>query len=256
MRRLVSAVVCLVGLVAVVATTARAASPADTSRVHLGAQGAGTDAFVAWPEGDATAPAVIVVQEWWGLNAQIREIARRLARQGYVAIVPDLYHGKVADDNDAERAHVLMRGLDNTVALGELDLAAQWLRGQPRTSKSRIGVMGFCMGGGLAEQFALRTPTLAAVVMFYGPPETDPARLKSLKAPLQGHFGADDDGIPPAKVSALREGLKAAGKPAEIYSYTGAGHAFMHEGRDSFRPDAAKTAWARTLAFLQKNLKV
>jgi carboxymethylenebutenolidase len=255
-RRLIPVVLCVLWVASSPLHAAHAATArADTSRVHLGPAEAGTDAFVAWPDGEGPAPSVIVVHEWWGLNDQIREIARRLARQGYVAIVPDLYHGKVASDSDPERAHVLMRGLETDVAAADLGEAARWLRTQPRTAKRRVGVMGFCMGGALAEQLALRDGALSAVVMFYGPPETDPARLASLTAPLQGHFGAQDDGIPKAKVDALREGLRAAGKTAEIYTYPGAGHAFMHEGRESYRPDAARQAWARTLSFLQKRLK-
>ncbi|MBI5709287.1 MAG: dienelactone hydrolase family protein [Candidatus Eisenbacteria bacterium] len=150
---------------------------------------------------------------------------------------------------------MLTRGLDQEEAMGVLDGALGWLRAQPRAAKTRVGVVGFCMGGALAERWALRGGDLAAVVMFYGSPETDPARLAALRAPLQGHFGADDDGIPAKKVEELRGGLAAAGKTAEIFSYPGAGHAFMHEGRDSFRPDQARQAWARTLSFLQKHLK-
>jgi carboxymethylenebutenolidase len=236
-------------------TSAVAAVKPDTAMVHLGAPGSGTDAFVAWPAGNGPAPAVIVVHEWWGLNDQIKEVARRLARQGYVAIVPDLYHGKRASDDDTERAHVLSRGLDRDVALEELRAAARWLRAQPRTSKARIGVIGFCMGGSLAQQLALHSDEIAAAVVFYGSPDTDPAKLAGLGAPLQGHFGAKDDGIPVSRVDALRNGLKAAGKTAEIYIYPGAGHAFMNEARPSYHPDAAKQAWARTLAFLQKYLK-
>ncbi len=226
---------------------------ADTLRVHLGPAEAGTDAFVALPAGTKAAPAVIVIHEWWGLNDQIRDIARRLARQGYVAIAPDLYHGKVTDD--PETAHVLVRGIEEDKALADLDGAASWLRAQSRTAKSPIGVVGFCMGGGLSLLFALHDSTVAAAVMFYGSPETDTLKLAALKAPLQGHFGADDQGIPPARVDEFKTALKSAGKSAEIYEYAGAGHAFMHEGKPSYRPDAAKQAWARMLALFQKHLK-
>ena len=225
----------------------------DTSNVQLGSAGAGTRAFVAWPAGKGAAPAVIVVFEWWGLNEQIRETARRLAREGYVAIVPDLYHGKVADD--PEMAHTLVRGLDDERALADLDDAERWLRAQSRTAKSRLGVVGFCMGGRLSELFALHEPATAAAVMFYGRPETNPAKLSSLKAPLQGHFGAEDQGIPPDSAAAFRNALKAAGKKGEIYVYPGAGHAFMHEGRASYHAESARQAWERTLAFFKKNLK-
>ncbi|HEY2955240.1 MAG TPA: dienelactone hydrolase family protein [Candidatus Eisenbacteria bacterium] len=226
---------------------------ADTSRVHLGPAGASTDAFVALPPGSGNVPGVVVIQEWWGLNGQIREIARRLAKEGYVAIAPDLYHGKVT--SDPEMAHTLMRGLDENRALVDLNEAARWLAAQPRTAGRRMGVVGFCMGGRLAELFALGDSSLAAAVMFYGYPETRPDRLAALRAPLQGHFGAEDQGIPPDSVAAFQAALSSAGKFAEIHLYPGAGHAFMHEGRKSYRADAAKQAWARTLAFFQKYLK-
>ena len=235
------------------AAASAASGSVDTSRVHLGPSDAGTGAFVAWPAGTAAAPAVIVIHEWWGLNEQIREVARRLARRGYVAIVPDLYHGKVADD--PELAHTLSRGLDEDRALADLDDALRWLRAERRTAKGKVGVVGFCMGGRLSELFALHEPGTAAAVMFYGRPETNPQRLSALRVPLQGHFGAEDQGIPPESVVAFRTALKTAGKNAEIYLYAGAGHAFMHEGRKSYHADAAQQAWSRTLAFFQKHLR-
>lgn len=228
-------------------------APHDTAQVHLGPTPGGTGAFVAWPAGRGPAPAVIVVHEWWGLNEQIRGTARRLAREGYVAIVPDLYHGEVTDDPD--RARELAQGLGEGRALADLEAAVAWLRAQPRTAKARIGVLGFCMGGRLAQLMALQSRDLTAAVMYYGRPETDPAKLAPLRVPLQGHFGAEDQGIPPDRVAELRAALEKAGKAVEIYLYAGAGHAFMHEGRPTYRADAARLAWARTLAFLQKHLK-
>ena len=230
-----------------------ASAPVDTSHVHLGPADAGTGAFVAWPAGKGAAPAVIVIHEWWGLNAQIREVARRLARQGYVAIVPDLYHGKVADD--PELAHTLSRGLDEDLAEADLDAALGWLRAERRTAKSKAGVVGFCMGGRLSELLALRQPGMAAAVMFYGLPEANPQKLAALRVPLQGHFGAEDQGITPETVVAFRTALKTAGKNAEIFIYAGAGHAFMNESRPSYHAEAARPAWERTLAFFKKNLR-
>jgi carboxymethylenebutenolidase len=228
-------------------------SGADTARVHLGAPGTGSEAFVAWPDGRGPAPAIVVLHEWWGLDAHVREVAHQFARQGYVAVVPDLYHGLLA--SDPERARQLKDGLDPADAFATIDGAIQWLRGQPRTARARVGVVGFCMGGGIAERYALRARGLDAVVMFYGQPETDPAALAGLTAPLQGHFGAEDASIPLAKVDELRVALAKAGKSAEIHTYPGAGHAFMHEGRDTYRPDASRQAWARMLGFLQQHLK-
>jgi carboxymethylenebutenolidase len=235
------------------AAAAADASRSDTSRVQLGQPGAGTAAFVTWPANRAASPAIIVVHEWWGLNGQIRSVARRLAQEGYVAIVPDLYHGQVA--GDPEYAHELSRGLDEEKALGDLDAALGWLRTQSRVDRRRIGVVGFCMGGRLSELMALHSPDLAAAVMFYGRPESDAGKLAALKAPLQGHFGGEDRGIGPDQVAALRAALAKAGRTGDIYVYAGAGHAFMHEGRSSYHADAARLAWTRTLQFFQKYLK-
>jgi carboxymethylenebutenolidase len=221
----------------------------DTARVRLGT---GAGAFVAYPSGDRPAPGVVVVHEWWGLNSQIRSIALRLSRQGYVAIVPDLYGGRIA--GDAETAHVLSRSLDEERAVAVLASAASWLKAQPRVAKSRIGVLGFCMGGGLAQQVALGDGALAAVVVFYGTP-LPAARVTRLEAPLLGHFGANDDGISADRVEAFKAALARENKVHEIYLYAGAGHAFMNDERPSYNPDAARLAWARTLAFLQKHLK-
>ncbi len=232
-----------------VAALAAPAGP-DTAHVQLAD---GTGAFVIQPPGHRASSAVVVVHEWWGLNAQIRALARRLAEQGYLAIVPDLYHGHVADD--PEQAHVLSRGLDPDSAQVTLAAAAAWARQSLRGGHPRVGVLGFCMGGGLAQRFALADSSLSAAVMFYGPPVTDSVRVARLRVPLQGHFGADDEGIPPRTVDALRRALGRAVVPGDVYVYAGAGHAFMNETRPSYRPDAARQAWARTLAFLDRHLK-
>jgi carboxymethylenebutenolidase len=230
-----------------------AAAPGDSSNVRLTGAAGGTGAFVAWPAGRDPAPGIVVVHEWWGLNTQIRTVARRLAKEGYVAIVPDLYHGKVADD--PELAHELMRGLDENKAVTYLEAATAWLRAQPRVGKQRIGVVGFCMGGRFSQLLALHNPQLSAVVMFYGRPETAPETLAKLHAPLQAHFGAEDQGIGLDQTDALRAGLSKAGKPGEVYVYHGAGHAFMNDMRPSYHADASRLAWARTLQFFQKHLK-
>lgn len=229
------------------------AAVADTARVHLGPGEGGADAFVAFPPGVKSAPGVIVVHEWWGLNAEIRALAKRLAQQGYVAIVPDLYHGKVA--SDPENAHVLMRGIDEGEALATLQAAAEWLAADPRVQKRRRGIVGFCMGGGLALQEAIDDPALSAAVVFYGSPESRPERIAKLAVPLLGHYGADDQGIDVSRVEAFDRTLHGAHKDAEIDVYSGAGHAFMNEEQASYRPEAARLAWARTLYFLQKHLK-
>lgn len=252
MRQLACVVMAALLAAAPAAAAKKPAAP-DTAFVRIGSGAAATGAFVAYPLNATPAPAVIVAHEYWGLNAQIRSLARRLAREGgYVVIVPDLYHGKVADD--PEQAHVLMRGLEMPAADADFAAATRYLRSDPRV-KGRIGVMGFCMGGGVALDFGIHDPTPAAVVMFYGPPNTDPAQLASLKAPVLAHFGIKDDGIPPAKVEQFSDAMKKAGRDLRVYSYAGAGHAFMNDTRPSYAPDAARQAWARTLDFLQHQLR-
>ena len=222
----------------------------DTARVELSS---GTTAFVVYPPGRKTGPAVLVVHEWWGLNGQIRGVARKLAQQGYIAIVPDLYHGRVTQD--PEQAHVLLRGLEDAAVFADLDAAVAWLRASPRVGKGRVAAIGFCAGGAYTLQYAIARPELAAAIVFYGPPETDAAKLAKLSVPLQGHFGGRDEGIPAARVEALRAGLVKAGKTGEVFTYAGADHAFFNEDRPAYHADAARHAWTRALAFLQKYLK-
>jgi carboxymethylenebutenolidase len=140
------------------------------------------------------------------------------------------------------------------VAMTDFDAARSWLRHDARVAQMPVAVMGFCMGGGVALGYGMHDSTVAGVVMFYGFPETDPAKLAALRAPVMAHFGARDDGIPPAKVESFRDGMKQAGRSLEVFTYADAGHAFMNDRRPSYAPAAAKQAWARTLEFLRRTL--
>lgn len=231
-----------------------AAAARDTARVRLGPpQAGGTDAFVVWPTGREPAPAVVVVHEAWGMNGHIRAVARRLAQEGYVVIVPDLFRGPVTDDPGSARELAL--GVDEERALDDLAAAVAWLRGESRVVGARVGVLGLGMGGRLAELYALRDSTLAAAVMFYGGPETDPAKVAALRVPLQAHFGEADPDIGAGQVEALRAALAQSGNTADVYVYPGAGNAFLNASGPSYHRDAARQAWARMLQFLQKLLK-
>src|SRR6266850_7852641 len=209
--------------------------------------------YLVKPEGKGPFPGVVVIQEWWGLNDQIKGVADRLASEGYVALAPDLYHGKLA--TDPEKAHELMRGVEEKVALGDLSAALDFLREQPEVGQGKVGSIGFCMGGGLALRLALSRSDLAGAVMFYGSPETDPEALKKAACPVLGLFGEEDQGIPRDKVDAMVSGLRQAGRDAEVHFYPKAGHAFFNETRPSYSPEAAADAWKRTLAFFQAQLK-
>ncbi len=207
------------------------------------------------PEGKGPFPAVIVIQEWWGLDDWIKDQARALAREGYAALAVDLYHGKVT--KDPEVAHQLMSGLPEDRAIRDLKGADAYLQSRADVKKDRIGVIGWCMGGKYTLQLATLEPGLKAVVAYYGAPPTEPAALARIKAPILGNYGGDDKGPSPEQVKAFEEALKKAGKTVDIKIYPGAPHAFANPNNPwkGYREDAAKDAWARTLAFFATHLK-
>jgi len=197
---------------------------------------------------------MVVIQEWWGLNDWVKEQARKLAEQGYVALAPDLYRGQVASDPNA--AHELMRGMPQDRALRDLEGAFAYLAARKDVEAKKIGSVGWCMGGGLSLQLAVHEPKLAACVVNYGAPPTDPADIAKIHAPILGNYGALDRGIPPANVEAFEKALRAEGKTMDAKIYDGAGHAFENpNNKDGYRPEAAADAWNRTVAFLAKALK-
>jgi carboxymethylenebutenolidase len=220
--------------------------------VEIQAAGEKVPAYVALPAAGAARGGVVVAHEWWGLNEQIKGVAERLAAEGYAAIVPDLYRGVVA--GDPEKAHELMRGLQDGRASSILRAAASYLQAQEDLAGRRTGIMGFCMGGRLALLAAMDGKELAGAVMFYGAPVIEKERLSALSAPVLGLFGAQDKGIPLSDVKAFETAAKAAGKNVEIQLYEGAGHAFFNETRPAYNKDAAADAWKRTLAFFERAL--
>ena len=216
----------------------------------------GVKAFLAQPEGKGPFPAVVVIQEWWGLTDWIKDNAKRLAEQGYVALAPDLYRGKVA--NDFRKAGELMRGLPADRAVRDLKGAVTALSAMDNVDKNRIGSIGWCMGGGYSLQLALADKRVTACAMCYGRVVTDAGKLKPLNATVLGIFGAEDRGIPPDQVRQFEKALKGAGKKVErVQIYDKAGHGFMRPGKTNpaYNEDAAKDAWKRIDAFFAKNLK-
>jgi carboxymethylenebutenolidase len=207
------------------------------------------------PEGKGPFPAVIVIQEWWGLDDWVKDQARALAREGYVALAVDLYHGKVT--KDPEVAHQLMSGLPEDRAVRDLKGTFAYLQSRADVRKDRIAAIGWCMGGRYALELATLEPGLKAVVAYYGAPPTDPAALARIKAPILGNYGGDDKGPAPDQVKAFEEALKKAGKSADVKIYPGAPHAFANPNNPwkGYREEAARDAWARTLAFFTKHLK-
>ena len=211
--------------------------------------------YLARPSGNGPFPGVIVIQEWWGLNDWVKQQADALAKEGYVALAPDLYRGKVTSSQ--EEAHQLMSGLSQDQALGDLKAAFNHLAARKDVRKNRIGVIGWCMGGKYALLLATEEPTLAATVAYYGAPPTDAAAVARIKSPVLGNYGAEDKGPSPEAVRAFEDAMKKAGKSTDVKIYPGAGHAFATENTPwgGYRKEAAGDAWSRTIAFFNAHLK-
>src|SRR5262245_41882320 len=201
-----------------------------------------------------SAPGVLVIQEWWGLNSHVRSLADRFAGEGFVALAPDLFHGQETREPD-EAARLLM-ALNVEQAARDLRGAASYLLGQGGASGRRLGVVGFCMGGQLALYAGTVAPDqIGAVVDFYGiHPNVKPDWSK-LQAPVLALFAERDDFVTPEVARALVEAVRAAGKSIESHTYPGVDHAFVNDERpEVYSPDAAADAWRRTLTFLRAHL--
>ena len=205
--------------------------------------------YYSAPDAGEEAPGVVIIQEWWGLNDQIRAVAERLTMTGYRALVPDLYKGKVTLEV-AEAEH-LMSNLDFAdAATQDIRGAIQYLKG----SSPKIAVLGFCMGGALSILTAVHVKEVDVAVCWYGIPPEEAADPSTIKIPLQGHFAQEDEFFPPTQVDALESRLQKGNVTHEIYRYP-AKHAFGNETGDNHDPEATKLAWQRTVDFLAKHIK-
>jgi carboxymethylenebutenolidase len=200
----------------------------------------------------AHAPGIVIIQEWWGLQDQIRGICDRLALCGYNALAPDLYAGKTVPYHDHAAA------LREMKSLNFLDAADQTVRGAVQYLKkngAKAGLTGFCMGGAVTILGAARIPELAAAVAFYGLPPEGAVSPADIKIPLQGHYAKNDDYSMVQHVEKFEAGLKAAKAEFEFFHYE-ADHGFMNEQRDAHERAASELAWERMLGFWERHLAV
>ena len=219
--------------------------------------GKSVNGYLAEPASAAKAPGVVVIQEWWGLNDQIRGVADKMAKAGYRALVPDLYRGKEAVD--AKEANHLMTGLNFGDAAGQdIRGAVQYLK---KTGSGKAGVTGFCMGGALTVLSAVNVPEMDAGVIWYGYPPLEYVDASKIKAPLLGHWATQDQAFAIGGVDKLEEKLRAAKVSFEFHRYN-CKHAFANETADSkgldmlkYDAKAAEQAWKRTMDFFAKQLK-
>lgn len=197
-------------------------------------------------------PGVIVIQEWWGLVPHIKDVADRLAGEGYVALAPDLFHGKTTTEPD--EAGKLLMSLKIDDAARDMAGAFDYLKSHDATT-GKMGSVGFCMGGGLSLYLATLRPVDACVI-YYGAmlPNMNPDVTKIAGAIL-GHYAENDGWASPEAAAALEKRLKDAGKHVEFHQYTGTEHAFFNDTRpEVYNADAAKLSWQRTLDFYKKHL--
>lgn len=206
--------------------------------------------YLAYPSSGEAVPAIIVIQEWWGLNDHIKDVARRFANEGFVVLAPDLYHGQVATEPDEARK--LVMELDNAEAVKEIEQAIAYLQEQDYVSGDKVGVVGYCMGGGLVLRTALASDDVGAGVVYYGSP-LDPAEAGEVKAPILTFVGTEDN-IPVDAIEAMHAAFTEAGIKNEYEVYDGAQHAFFNDTRESYNEQAATDAWPRTLAWFHENL--
>jgi carboxymethylenebutenolidase len=233
-----------------------AVSGCATEPVQWTSDGAAITGFLAKPTHVASgAPALVILHEWWGLGEEIKALARRFAREGYVALAPDLYSRQGSKVAAApQEAAALMTALSSQQVLRDLNAGVRWLKSLPAVDGRRIGLVGFGMGGTLALTQAAHNSDLKAVVVFYGkvpPVET----FRYLLCPVQYHYAAKDGWVTKPEVDRLREGMAQQGKTGVVHTYADADQGFFNEARrETHRAEDAALAWERMLAFLAEQL--
>lgn len=210
-------------------------------------------AYVAKPEGEGPFPAVIMIHEFYGLNESIIGKAEGLAQEGYYVVAPDTFRGSTTSWIPRAIYQVISTKQENVNA--DLDSVYAWLEAQPDVDPNRIAIAGFCYGGRASLLYSLHNNRLAATVVFYGSPETDPEVLKNLPGPVLGIFGGADQSISQVDVQAFEDGLMEADVPHEITVYDGQPHAFVTDIESIRAGGVQGQAWAQMLAFLNENLK-
>jgi carboxymethylenebutenolidase len=235
----------------------------DAGATTVAAKDRELPAYFARPAGRKSLPIILVVQEIFGVHEHIKDIARRLAKAGYLAVAPDLYvrQGDVSQLANIDDIRPIVARVPDAQVMSDLDAAAEWAAkngGDP----AKLGITGFCWGGRIVWLYAAHNPRLKAGVAWYGPVDRPATELQpvspivlaaSLKAPVLGLYGGADAGIPTEGVERMRAALKAAGKPSEIHVYPDMPHAFYADYRPSYRKEAADDGWRRALEWFRKH---
>lgn len=211
--------------------------------------------YLVRPDDDRTYPGIVLIQEWWGLEPHIRDVAIKLASNGFVVLVPDLYHGAVATEPSDAQKLAMMTFQNVQQAIGEVLTALKYLDNNMGVKPKKLGLMGFCMGGHLALRAAERYPNLGALSPWYaGGYDPSAEDVAKITAPVLAIYGETDGAIPVPQVNKIETLFKVAGKEAEFRIYPNAGHAFNNPDHGMGNAEAAKDAWARAVAFFKAKL--
>jgi carboxymethylenebutenolidase len=223
------------------------------SMIEVPGNGDTLPAYLALPP-SGSGPGVIVIQEWWGLVPHIKSVADRFAAEGFVALAPDLYRGKATSEPDEADKLLMEMRIDQ--AAKDLDGAVNMLLSMPETTGTRVGVVGFSMGGGLAIKLATMRPEIGAAVSYYGFPHQDMAwDLGSIRGAVLGHYAEHDDWASQELAQAIEHELLDAGVPVTFYTYQGTAGAFFNDDRpETYDEDAAGLSWERSVEFLHEHL--
>ena len=238
------------------------------SWADINVDGQTMDAYLTQPEASGRHPAVVVIQEVWGVNSHIQSVADRLPSQGYVGLAPAMFHREgrmtLGLHEELQTAIQRMGRCTDANILADVRAAVEYLKAQPFVQPDRIGIVGFCFGGRVSYLSAGNIPDIKAASVFYGGAILQPLggsgpspldRTANINAPILGLFGEEDQNPTPADVDKIKAELERHGKTYEFHMYPGSAHGFHCDARGSYRRDAAQDAWGKTIAWFDKHLK-
>lgn len=226
-----------------------------TSKIDLHVNGDGAYAYVAEPDDDAQHPGIVLIQEWWGIEPHVLDLAQKLAEQGFVVAVPDLYNGKVATEPDDAMRMIMMIQSNVDKAADKIIGALETVKAMPNVEPKKMGLIGFCIGGFMVFKVAERYPDLAAAVPFYGAGyEPTPQDITQVNAPVLAIYGSQDGSISAEQRQHIEQTYKDAGKDITVKVYD-AGHAFINPVHGDGNEAAAQEAWPLAVHFLKEHLQ-
>jgi len=225
---------------------------ADPVKVSFPSKNHQAQGYLVTPEGAGSFPAVVAIQEWWGIVPHMFDVARRFAEAGYICLIPDLYEGHTAEEPNEARK--LAMALDRKKATAEISAAMQFLRESNNVNPKQIGLVGWCMGAALSLSTSALDDQVGATVCFYGRP-LEASDTANISAPILGLYGELDAGIPVSMVQDFEKELTVNKVEHQIHIYPDAHHAFFNDSRpEAFHPKVSEDAWQRTLAWFAKHL--